>query len=144
MTLADWAQIAEIIAAVAVIASLIYVAKQLRQNTDALVAQSRQSLLAGSHSELSFEIENPEMVTCMLGNDDPPPEQQVKVHAWMCMVFRAREYAWLQYRNGVIDESLWNTEVAVMLFFFDSRMCFPLNLIQQAIPNRILIYLVLS
>ena len=45
MTLEQFAYLAEIIAAVAVIASLIYIGNELRQNTKALQAQSRYNLI---------------------------------------------------------------------------------------------------
>ncbi len=45
MTLEQFAYLAEIIAAVAVIASLIYIGNELRQNTEALQAQSRYNLI---------------------------------------------------------------------------------------------------
>jgi hypothetical protein len=36
-------------------------------------------------------------------------------------IFRAREFAWLQHKNGVIDDIQWNTEVAVVQFSIDAR-----------------------
>jgi hypothetical protein len=45
MTLEQFAYLAEIIAALAVIASLIYIGNELRQNTEALQAQSRYNLI---------------------------------------------------------------------------------------------------
>ena len=45
MTLEHFAYLAEIIAALAVIASLIYIGNELRQNTEALQAQSRYNLI---------------------------------------------------------------------------------------------------
>lgn len=46
MTLEQYAYIGEIIAAIAVIASLIYIGTELRQNTQALEAQSRFNLVS--------------------------------------------------------------------------------------------------
>jgi hypothetical protein len=43
-SLQDWASIAEIIGAVAIVMSLIYVAYEVRENTRALQATSRQAL----------------------------------------------------------------------------------------------------
>ncbi len=66
MTLEEYAFLAEIVGVVLVIASLIYVAMQLRQNTDAIRAQSRQSLLTASQAELYSETENPEIVVSII------------------------------------------------------------------------------
>ena len=45
MTLEQYAYLGEIIAALAVIASLVYIGNELRQNTEALQAQSRYNLI---------------------------------------------------------------------------------------------------
>ena len=45
MTLVEYAAVAEIIASIAVIASLIYVARQLRQNTEVFLSESANSLV---------------------------------------------------------------------------------------------------
>ena len=57
MSLEYFANLAEVVGVILVIASLIYVAKQLRQNTNAIRAQSRQSVLAASQAELFVTID---------------------------------------------------------------------------------------
>ncbi len=46
MTLEQFAYLGEIIAAIAVIAFLVYIGSELRQNTEALQAQSRYNLVS--------------------------------------------------------------------------------------------------
>ncbi|MGK0223847.1 MAG: hypothetical protein ACI9ON_003094 [Limisphaerales bacterium] len=119
MSLEYFANLAEIIGVILVVASLIYVAKQLRQNTNAVRAQSRQSVLAASQAELFTTIEQPSL-TLSIGSSDPlSQEEQVSVSSYLFAIFRAREFAWLQHNNGVIDDAQWNTELAVILFFID-------------------------
>ena len=43
-SLQDWASLAEIVGAIAIVVSLVYVATEVRENTKALNATSRQSL----------------------------------------------------------------------------------------------------
>jgi hypothetical protein len=57
MTLEELAYLAQIVGVILVIASLMYVARQLRQNTAAILAQSRQSVLAAAQAELFFKAE---------------------------------------------------------------------------------------
>jgi len=52
MSLLQLTQLADIVGVIAVIGSLVYVGVQLRQNTTALHAQSRQSVLTASQAEL--------------------------------------------------------------------------------------------
>ena len=58
MTLEQYAYLAEIIAAVAVIASLIYIGNELRQNTEALQAQSRHNLISLRIGVVDVQLEN--------------------------------------------------------------------------------------
>ena len=120
MSLDFFANLAEVVGVALVVASLIYVAKQLRQNTDAIRAQSRQSVLAASQAELFTTISEPS-ITINIGNQEPLTEEdQVRVSSYVFAIFRAREFAWLQHNNGVVDDTQWNTELAVLLFFLDS------------------------
>lgn len=121
MPLEYFANLAEIVGVLLVVASLIYVAKQLRQNTDAIRAQSRQSVLAASQAELFATLEEPS-ITLNIGSSGPlSKEEQVSASSYLFAIFRAREFAWLQYNNGVIDDAQWSTELAVLLFFIDSH-----------------------
>jgi hypothetical protein len=52
------AAIAEIFAAVAVIASLIYLAAQIRQNNELLKSESRQALVTNDVTSLSATLQN--------------------------------------------------------------------------------------
>lgn len=57
MALEQLAYLAQIVGTILVVASLVYVAKQLRQNTDAIHAQSRQAILNAPQREI-FEKEH--------------------------------------------------------------------------------------
>ena len=119
MTLENFSYLAEIIGVLLVIASLIYVAKQLRQNTDAVLAQSRHAVLTASQAELYSYVENPDLTVSLANLDPLTPEQHAKISSSLFATFRARQFAWLQYRDGNIDEAQWQTEVSVIKFFLD-------------------------
>ena len=40
--------------------------------------------------------------------------------AFLANAMRAREFAWRQYKNNTIDESVWQGEVAVLSVYLDS------------------------
>ncbi len=121
MSLDQIANLAEIIGVTLVIASLIYVARQLRQNTDAIHAQTRQAVLVAAQAELFAVMENPDLVISIVQTELLTPEEHVRLNSWLFAAFRAREFAWLQYKNGVIDETQWKTEIGVIQFIFDSQ-----------------------
>ena len=82
MNLDQIANLAEIIGVTLVIASLIYVAKQLRQNTNAIHAQTRQAVLVAAQSELFAVMENPDLVISIVKMDSLTPEEHVRLNSW--------------------------------------------------------------
>ncbi len=104
----------EFIGAIVIIATLIYLAMQVKQNTNALHAQSRQSVLAGSQAELLALTENPNIHTSIVKKEPLTQEEHVKLHGWLTAAMRLREFSWLQYQSKVIDEVQWSTEVNVI------------------------------
>jgi len=120
MTLEQFASLAEIIGVILVIASLVYVAKQLHQNTAAILAQSRQAVLGAAQQELYHHVENPGLSVAAATSRELTPEEHVQVSQGLYAAFRIRQFAWLQFRDGTIDEAQWQTEVSVLRFYLDS------------------------
>jgi hypothetical protein len=113
-------EIFEAVGLIAIVASLVFLALETRQNTNALYAESRQSVLTAAQTELFVLVENPDIVLTVLKDDPLTEEDQVKVGAWLAAAMRAREYSWLQHRDGIIDEAQWETEVAIILWILDT------------------------
>ena len=119
--LEELAYVAQILGVVLVIASLAYVGKQLRQNSDALRAQSRHAVLAAAQHELMITVENPQLSVGIASTDVLSPHENVQISAWLNAIFRAREFSWLQFRHQAIDETQWATELSVVRYFLDSQ-----------------------
>ncbi|NND56812.1 MAG: hypothetical protein HKN57_06135 [Xanthomonadales bacterium] len=64
------AAIAEILAAVAVIASLIYLATQIRQNNELLRSESRQALVTNDVTSLSANFQNADVFAKYVAESD--------------------------------------------------------------------------
>ena len=121
MTLSDYALLAEIVSSIGVIASLIYVSIQLKQNTLAKQAESRHAVMSSSVSELFEIMHDSEIMILVLEKEDLSPIEQAKLNAYFGATFRAREYSWLQFQNGIIDKPQWKTELTVIQnVFLDS------------------------
>jgi hypothetical protein len=113
MTLEQWALIAQIISAVAVIASLLFVGIQLKQATSAIRATSSQA-----HSALYTDL-----VRSIIDNDDfariwtigltrpkeLSEEEWVRFVAYASALFRLYESSRVQWLNGRLDEEHWHT-----------------------------------
>jgi hypothetical protein len=103
--LSKLSSIAEIISSVAVLGTLVYLAVQTRQNTEAIQAQVRAVLLATDTELIYKNMEYPELV---LSRNNPQTEQEkVLITSHILVMLRQRENYWIQYRNGVLDEETW-------------------------------------
>ena len=95
--------IAELVSAVAIVVTLGYLAVQTQQNTAAIEATVRQGMLAGDQQQLYQWIEHPNLNK----RTNLTELEKVQVSAHITAFIRTRENHWLQYENGVLDESTW-------------------------------------
>lgn len=104
----QWASIAEIVSSIAIVATLIYLSVQTRQNTNALLAVSRQTALQAELDLASDWIEHPEFVA------GPYTLEESSRVAWIIKLLRVREFEWHQYQSGILDEASLNSYMAPM------------------------------
>lgn len=109
-----------VLANIGVLAGIVFLAIEIRQNTRAQYAESRQAVLSASREEILLTMEDPSLVLALTNSDPLTPEENVQVDGFLSVVLRAREFAWLQYRDGAIDDAQWNTEFNVLVAFLDS------------------------
>lgn len=107
MTLEQIASVAEIIGVVLVIASLIYVAQQLRQNTAMMRAESRNAVHHSKQQELFSLLEYPEVWRALANRD--LDDEGIRMSIWLTASIRAREHEWFQLSHGALDRSAWET-----------------------------------
>ncbi len=105
--------IAELVAAVGVILSLIYLAIQIRQNTQSIRTAAHQELLTAFNDVLSFPAGSRHgarlyhhIVFGTLGELDP--EEQSAVRISVMQVARVFEQAFIQNRAGFLDADVWD------------------------------------
>jgi len=110
----DVGQTITILANVGVIAGIFFLAFEVSQNTDALYAESRQSTLIAAQAELYEVVRNPALMLVVMQEDPLSQEDQVRLAAWLGAMMRAREFSWLQYQAGIMDQDQWSTEVAII------------------------------
>ena len=112
---AKWASIAEIISSVAILVTLLYLAIQTQQTTDAINSQSRQSLAESAVFEQTIWLQNPELASFIVDKSiEMSFEQKVQLDSLMIMSLSRREFAFRQYQAGVLDEGVWNQEAEVI------------------------------
>ena len=113
MSLQSLANLADIVGVIFVVASLIYVARELRQNTEMMRAESRNQIVHGHQQELLALIEHPEIMSGLLDGADFG-DHAVRLHAWLTAHCRGREHEWFQLRNGALDQAAWESYSSAM------------------------------
>ncbi len=111
LALEQWAFIAEVASGIGVIASLIYLAVQIRQNSKMVAAQTFQSISSTS-ADLAFRMgENPEMATLIaaaLGDGEGlTRKQHLQIDLILRAAFRNFENYYYQYMRGFLEEDMW-------------------------------------
>jgi len=133
-SLSDWASIAEIIGAAAVIASLLYVGYEIQRNTKVGLATNRQAIAARAQ-ELALYSAETNIYGILFDPDRLDSELTVSetnhVIAYIGALLRTSEEAFLLYRDGMLEEEYWATRAGVLLaalqsatarqIYFDTR-----------------------
>jgi hypothetical protein len=114
MKLEKFSSLLEAVSSVAVVVTLIILIVEIRQNTEALDAQSRQSVLLAAQTELLKSVDHPEMIAALSRPGPLTAEENIQIDAYFTAAMRSREFSWLQFRSGLIDEGQWQTELAVI------------------------------
>ena len=117
-----WSSIAEIVSSIAILVTLVYLAIQTQQNTDAINAQSRQSLFDGGQEELPVWIQYPELSTLIIDSTkEITLEQKVQLDGLLVLALGRREFAWRQYQTGVLDEDSWIADRRIIALLLGSE-----------------------
>jgi len=102
--------VANLLAALGVIATLIYLAMQIRQNTKAVRSSSIESLVHNLSATAQAAVENEYMVPLMLKANAGPETltevERVRMHFWFIMTFRRFEGVYFQRELGFVDAAV--------------------------------------
>ncbi len=102
--------ISQLVAALGVILSLIFLAIQLRQNTKAVQSSAIQNLVESLSNNAQANVENEYLVPLMLranaGIETLSEEERVRLHFWFVMAVRRFEGVYFQRRLGFVDAAV--------------------------------------
>ena len=102
--------IGEVVSAIGVIFTLVYLAIQIRQNSAVVRSATRQAI-STNQAEIGFRLaENPELLALALqltSIPDSVPEDQVRAQFFLRGLMRTYENQYHQYQDGTFDESVW-------------------------------------
>lgn len=110
--------ITQIVAAVAVTASLFYVSYEVKHNTKALKLSTYQSVADASMKILQSLYANNETATfyhrCLFNNAELTGPEKLRWHAVMITVYRQWDNLLYQYNKGSLEKEMWLTYDATM------------------------------
>lgn len=113
MTLEQWAFVAQIVSAIAVIASLVFVGFQLKHATAAIRATSSQAHSSLYTGLVQSIIDNADFARLWsIGLTEPKrltEDEWVRFVAYASALFRLYESSRVQWSNGRLDEEHWRT-----------------------------------
>ena len=111
ITISDLGSLGEFVGAIAVIASLIYVGAQIKQNTNAVRISTAQAHLDIWNDVVSNFCQSPELASIYSrGLSDVSilnESEKVQFFAQVGLIFRYYESSYLQRDEQALDERLW-------------------------------------
>ena len=100
----DWLTL---IANVAVVGGIVFLAIEIGQNNELLRSESRQSLVANDVASLSANFQNADVFAKLVSGAEMSAEDQLRLSFMFALDLRNREFEYFQYVNGLLDEQTW-------------------------------------
>jgi len=111
MSIQDWSAFAEIVGAVAVVVSLLYLAIQMRSQNRETRLSTINSSLAEWNSLLALVADNSELAEIWnrgLKNEALSEDEEVRFRAFANSYLRVVEGLYLQHLEGRLDARIWH------------------------------------
>jgi hypothetical protein len=122
MTLEQFASIGEIISGIAVIISLIYLAIQIRTNTEAERSATYQSIVSDFGALNNTMASTPELSQLFVGAMEDyhqlSSDQKARISQLFFQCFRYFENMFYQHKKGYLDEEVWTGWKRLMLTYY--------------------------
>ena len=96
-----------LIANVAVVGGIIFLAIEIRQNNELLRSESRQALVTNDVASLSANFQNADVFAKLISESEMSAEDQLRLSFMFALDLRNREFEYFQYINGLLDEQAW-------------------------------------
>ena len=112
----------EFVGAIAVVATLIYLATQIRQNNELLRSDSRQTLVSNDVTSLAANLAHTDVFARYVAGGELSAEDQLCLSFMFALDLRNREFEYFQYRSGLLDEETWRSYLQVVSINHSSRL----------------------
>ena len=127
MTIQELGSLGELLAAVATIAMLGYLAVQIRQGTRAIRASALQAANDSAQRVLSIASQSPENAAIyhrgLVSYDELTPPERMHFTTMLLGIFSASEAMYWNQQNGLLQQEIWDREVKVLRFYLQTPGC---------------------
>ena len=117
LSLSEWANLAEVVGAAAVVVSLIFVGVQVRENTAEIRATNRQQLIGRAHEATRSFAQDPGLASILAKAQDSESLSDAEAIQYAYLI-RATLYdvqeAFVLNREGRLDDAYWATRAALV------------------------------
>jgi hypothetical protein len=100
----DWLTL---VANVAVVGGIVFLAIEISQNSELLRSESRQALVANDVASLAANFQNADVFAKLVSESEMSAEDQLRLSFMYAIDLRNREFEYFQYTNGLLDEQTW-------------------------------------
>jgi hypothetical protein len=107
VSLNDISSIANLLAALGVLITLIYLARLVRQANLLAKFQVRQHMAQQAQTELYRWASDPNLRNSFVTSNELSASEQEVVHYFLLAAMRQREWEWFQYKDGVIKKDVY-------------------------------------
>ncbi len=110
-SLKEYALVAEIVGAIAVVVSLIYVGASVNQNTDAILVANHHALVAMDQDTNAWFRDSEFAASFEIAMDDVSnlsPVQSRQFRTYLADKFNAWEFAFLTHNSGMMEDDIWD------------------------------------
>lgn len=104
-----------LIANLAVVGGIVFLAVEIHQNNELLRSESRQALISNDLTSLTENVAYADVFVKLASNEELSAEEQMQLSFIYTIDLRNREFEYFQYVNGLLDEESWLSYRQVIL-----------------------------
>ena len=123
MSLQDFASLAEIIGAIAVVITLAYLAVQIKQNSRAIRSSNETTIHINTQNlaePLMMDRELGNIILRALSDEELPPAERLAAYAWFYQMLSSGELAHQAYVRGELDQEYWEATINFFRSYWQS------------------------
>ncbi len=122
LKLSDWANIADIVGAIALVCSLVYVGYELHLNTIETRAANIQAMAAHSQAFNLAVATNPDLTKILeTPSEELTSAQVTQIRRFLATSLRGAETSYILYSKGMLDERYWRGKANEILLFLEDE-----------------------